>query len=102
MGSRLDAQLDDQGVAFLLKSPGKNRVDVASRTVYASMIFTFYKDDFGDSDAGVGRFIARWYPDGPEKQLLTSGAFKLRKTDYDWTLNSQARAKAAGVATVNR
>ncbi|MFN2567708.1 MAG: DUF547 domain-containing protein, partial [Gemmatimonadaceae bacterium] len=38
-GERLDAQLEDQARRFLLESPEKNRVDVASRTVYVSPIF---------------------------------------------------------------
>ncbi|MDQ3517042.1 MAG: DUF547 domain-containing protein [Gemmatimonadota bacterium] len=101
-GDRLEAQLEDQGVLFLRRSPSKNRVDVANRTVHASMIFTLYKADFGGNDANVGKFIARWYPDGPEKQLLNSGKFRLSKTDYDWSLNSQARALERGVTTVNR
>jgi hypothetical protein len=31
-GARLDAQLDEQARIFLLRSPEKNRVDVATRT----------------------------------------------------------------------
>lgn len=101
-GDRLETQLEDQGVLFLRESPGKNRVDAANRTVHVSMIFAYYKADFGGSDARVGRFIARWYPDGPERQLLNSGNFRLSKTDYDWSLNSQALGRARGVTTVNR
>jgi len=101
-GNRLEAQLEDQGVLFLRRSPSKNRVDIANRTVHASMIFTYYKADFGGSDERIGRFIARWYPDGEEKQLLNSGSFKLSKTDYDWSLNSQVRARGRGETTVNR
>ncbi|MBI3790626.1 MAG: DUF547 domain-containing protein [Gemmatimonadetes bacterium] len=92
-GARLGAQLDDQGAQFILKSPGKNRVDVASRTLYHSMIFGYYKEDFGGSVKDAAKFMARWYPDGPEKQLLLSGDFKAVQTEYDWTLNSQANAK---------
>ena len=91
-GARLDAQLADQAQAFLRRSPDKNRVDVAGRTVYVSMIFEYYADDFGGSDAAIGRYIAQFHPPGPERQLLESGAFRLRKTEYDWALNSQERA----------
>ena len=99
-GPKLDAQLDDQARAFLLRSPEKNRVDVATRTVYLSPVlkgFRDYNQDFGGSDAAIGKFVARYYPAGPEKTLLESGDFKIEKTGYSWRLNSQANG--AGVAT---
>ena len=98
VGSRLDAQLDDQARTFVLQSPTKNRVDVAAKTVYLSPIFVEFRDyikDFGGSEASVGKFIAHYYPAGPERDLLTSGEFKVEKTSYDWTLNSQANARRA-------
>lgn len=90
-GARLDAQLDDQARRFLLRSPEKNRVDVATGTVYVSMIFRLYRDDFGGTDASVGAFIARWYPENAERLLLQSGKYSLRETDYDWSLNVMRR-----------
>lgn len=95
-GRRLDAQLEDQGRAFLLRSPTKNRVDVATRTVHLSPIFVGFGDyiqDFGGNEAAVGRFIARYFPEGPERQLLMSGGFRVRETTYDWTLNSREQAQ---------
>ena len=91
--ARLDAQLDDQGVQFITKSPAKNRVDVANRTLYHSMIFAYYKEDFGGSLKEAAKFLAKWYPEGAEKQLLMSGDFKTVQTDYDWLLNSQINFK---------
>jgi hypothetical protein len=98
VGSRLDAQLDDQARIFVLQSPSKNRVDVATRTVYLSPIFVEFRDyinDFGGSAAAVGKFIARYYPAGAERDVLASGQFRVEKTPYDWTLNSQANARRA-------
>lgn len=97
-GARLDRQLDDQGRAFVLRSPAKNRVDVAARTVYLSPIFVEFRDyidDFGGSEAAVGRYVARYFPAGPERTLLEGGDFKVVKTRYDWTLNSQANGRQA-------
>ena len=88
-GSRLNAQLDDQASVFLTRSPTKNRVDVAGRVWFHSMIFAYYKEDFGGSVKEAAKFASRWYPDAPEKQLLLSGDFRPSQTDYDWTLNSQ-------------
>lgn len=96
VGSRIDAQLEDQGRTFVTRQPTKNRVDVATKTVYLSPVFIGFRDyikDFGGSEAAVGKYIARYYPEGPEKQLLVSGAFRAKETSYDWTLNSQANAR---------
>ena len=90
-GAALDAQLEDQGRVFLLDSPAKNRVDAAARTVYVSLIFNLYREDFGGSNASVGSFIAHWYPEGPERRLLTSGDFTVKETPYDWSLNRLVR-----------
>ena len=94
-GARLEEQLEDQARLFLLRSPEKNRVDVAERTVWVSSILTWYKDDFGGTDASLGRLLARYWPEGEARQLLLSGRFQLRKTDYDWTLNSVERGRSA-------
>jgi Protein of unknown function, DUF547 len=96
VASRLDAQLEDHGRVFVTRQPSKNRVDVASTTVHLSPVFIGFRDyikDFGGSEAAVGKYIARFYPEGAEKQLLLSGAFKVKETNYDWTLNSQENAK---------
>ena len=92
-GARLEAQLEDQAALFLLRSPQKNRVDVANRTLYRSQVFSFsdYMKDFGGSEAAVGRFIAKYYPAGPARTLLESGEFTVVKTDYDWSLNIRRR-----------
>lgn len=87
-GAKLEAQLAEQGRVFIRQSPDKNRVDVPNRTVHVSLIFTWYRDDFGGSDKAIGQYLSAWYPDGPERTLLKSGDFKLVKTEYDWTLNS--------------
>ena len=89
VAARLSAQLDDQGAAFVIRSPAKNRVDVPGNTWYHSLIFSLYKEDFGGSVKSAAKYVARWYPDGAEKQFLLGGRFNTHQTDYDWTLNSQ-------------
>lgn len=86
-GARLEEQLDEQARLFLRQSPTKNSVDAAQATVWVSPILTWYKDDFGKGDQDLGRFLGRYWPEGPEKALLDSGRFRLRKTEYDWALN---------------
>ena len=98
-GARIEAQLNDQAVTFLTKTPAKNRVDVASKTVYRSPVFSFsdYMNVFGGSEAAVGKVIARYYPAGPEKTLLENGDFTVVKTEYDWSLNSQTNGRRLGL-----
>ena len=96
VGGRLGAQLDDQARMFLLASPAKNRIDVATRTVYLSPIFVKFRDyirDFGGSPAAVGRYVARYVPAGAARDLLESGRFRVVATPYDWTLNSQENGR---------
>jgi hypothetical protein len=86
-GENLEAQLDDQAEKFLTESPGNNRVDTAEGVVHLSRIFDWYRDDFPPSSQGLGRFLARYHPPGPERELLESGRFDVKYTDYDWSLN---------------
>lgn len=90
VASRLDAQLDEQARRFISDAT-KNRVDVAARTVYGSPIFTWYREDFGDTLAGVGAFWARYVDDPAARALLRSGDFRWVDTEYDWSLNLRLR-----------
>jgi hypothetical protein len=94
-GAKLEAQLEDQARLFLLHSPKANRVDAKAGILHASPIFKWFREDFGPSDAAVGAFIARYLPHGPERTLLQGGGYRLVETAYDWTLNSQEKARAA-------
>lgn len=94
VGARLEQQLDQQARLFLLHTPAGNRVDLAARRLYVSPIFDWFRQDFGGSDASIGRFIAQYHSPGPERDLLLSGAFELETTPYDWSLNSVARGEA--------
>jgi hypothetical protein len=93
-GAKLEEQLAAQARQFLRETPAKNRVDVKTNTVFGSIIYVkHYREDFGQTDAAIGRYLAAFYAEGKEKQLLLSGKFRLVATEYDWTLNSQERAK---------
>jgi len=95
-GEKLEPQLESQARLFLLDAARGSSVDVKNGVVHASRIFEWYKDDFGGSDDAVGRFIARYHSESPEKQLLTSGRFKMEFLEYDWTLNSRFLARVKG------
>jgi hypothetical protein len=88
-GELLEAQLADQARLFILGSPEKNRVDVAEGILWVSPVFIEHRDQFGD-DTSIARFIARYYPQGPERAALEEGRLVLRQTPYDWRLNGTA------------
>lgn len=91
-GARLEEQLEDQARRFLRERPTLNQVDPATRSVRLSPIVgDWYRRDFGPDDAALGRFLARYWPAGPERELLLSGRFRVTTSDYDWTLNSRAK-----------
>ncbi len=87
IGRRLNDQLNDQSKRFLLEFPEKNRVDLDEETVYLTKVFDWYARDFGRNDAEITRYLARFFPPGPERTLLASGKARIRFTDYDWALN---------------
>lgn len=89
VAARLDAQLQDQGMIFL-GDGGKNRADVATRTLYLSEIFKWFAGDFEAASGSVQKFVAPFFPE-PARAALATGDFKIAYTDYDWSLNDQAK-----------
>lgn len=68
-GLKLDEQLEDQAHSFLRDST-KNRVDTSRYTVYLSPVITRHRGDFGESTTALGRFLADYYVEGPERRML--------------------------------
>lgn len=77
---KLDAQLTDQGRKFL-RDHSKNRVDAETRTIHLSPIFKWFADDFKRQSGSVFKFVQGYRPE------LQPGSWKIRYTDYDWSLN---------------
>lgn len=86
VGTRLEEQLVDQAKQFLAES-AKNRIVATERTVYLSPIFKWYGGDFEKKSGSV---LAALKPYWPGKAPATDG-FKIRYTDYDWSLNEQTK-----------
>ena len=89
VADRLNEQLDDQAKQFLA-TPNKNRVEAGEQVVYLSPIFKWYGGDFEKKSGSV---LAALKPYWPEKAaaVLSKGDFKIRYTDYDWSLNEQSK-----------
>ena len=86
VGTRLEEQLADQAKQFLAEST-KNRIVASERTVYLSSIFKWYSGDFEKKSGSV---LAVLKPYWSENAISTDG-FKIRYTDYDWSLNEQTK-----------
>src|SRR5205085_1434027 len=70
-GAKLDKQLEEQAHEFLLQSPTKNHIDVAKKVAYFSPVMSkYYREDFGQTDPAIDKTLSRFYPAGPEEQLL--------------------------------
>lgn len=90
--NRLDEQLNDQAKRFMANR-SKNRVDAANQTIYLSPIFKWYSEDFQKKAGSVLQFIQPLWPKDERTELEATGAanFEIRYTDYDWSLNGQAK-----------
>ncbi|MBZ0167754.1 MAG: DUF547 domain-containing protein, partial [Candidatus Omnitrophica bacterium] len=86
-GSVLDAQLDDQTKRFI-NDASLNSFNTAKRQANLSPLFNWSKKDFGNNDAELLAFIAKYVP-GDLSRSLTKDAdsWKIKYNKYDLTLN---------------
>jgi len=100
VGSKLDAQLDDQATKFL-KDPKKFRIDPDNSKVYLSSIFDWFGEDFiktygtnaefqgfSEKERAVLNFIGR-YARPAGRAYLLKGGFAIEYLKYDWSLNEK-------------
>jgi len=87
VGARLEEQLLDQAKQFLATRE-KNRVEIAERTVFLSPIFKWYGGDFEKKSGSV---LVALKPYWPTKPAAGYEDFKIRYTNYDWSLNEQSK-----------
>lgn len=83
--AKVDQQLDAEARRFC-NEPRNVRYDAASKTVTLSMIFNWYKDDFGGAGPAVLAFINRYR--APAAQIPADA--QLKYVDYDWRLNDKS------------
>lgn len=86
-GSRLENQLQDQGRIFL-STPEKNRVDQKSEILWLSPIFKWFESDFTRGKITLKQYILPQL-NAEDRPLVASKAFRIKYTDYDWSLNEQ-------------
>lgn len=93
VADRLDAQLDQECRRWIregktLSGERKNRLDREARVYYASRIFDWFEEDFGNSERGIFDFIKR-YAGESDREFLQKHRVELEFLDYDWSLNIQ-------------
>lgn len=86
-GSALDRQLDEATRAFV-RDGAKNRWDPATRTLFLSSIFKWFRDDFERDAGSLPAFVAR-YLDEPAASDVRRGVARVEFLDYDWSLNGR-------------
>ena len=84
-------QLQDQGRQFF-EQTDKNRVDLEGGVVFLSKIFDWHKADFERQSGSVSKFIETYLPEATASELRR-GKFRVRHTDYDWSLNEWKSAE---------
>ena len=82
---KVGAQLDKESKRFC-NEPRNVRYDAAQKTVTLSMIFKWYQEDFGGSEAAVLTFINRHR--APADQIPADTQIKY--VDYDWRMNDKS------------
>ena len=93
VGTRLDAQLDEQASRFMADR-SRNRWHAARRRLEVSKIFDWYGDDFSRGPQGIAStrdFFAR-YADlladsAADRERIRTQQAPVAYLDYDWTLN---------------
>jgi len=84
---QIDFQLQLAATSFI-NSP-QVKISPAERTIFISMIFKWYKVDFGGSDASLLDTILTFLDDGEPKTFLKQNKERIRikYLPYDWNLN---------------
>ncbi|MEM1171644.1 MAG: DUF547 domain-containing protein [Cyanobacteria bacterium P01_H01_bin.35] len=99
---QLEKQLDDQAKNFLGNSQGF-RIDSQNNAVYFSSIFKWFGQDFektygqNENIDGLNKTetsivnYARQYVNSDAQKFLANGGYKVKYSNYDWSLNVQNR-----------
>lgn len=102
LGDRLETQLMEAAAGFAT-SAARNQIDVAGKSLAASEIFSWFKEDFLKAYAPTGQFaglsgksaaaaafLATFGPPAAGT-AIRAGGFSVRFLSYDWTLNDTGK-----------
>lgn len=83
----LEQQLEDAARGFA-RDPSRNHFDAASRTLFLSSIFKWFREDFERTAKTVPEFVARYADDTTANAICAPGV-RVEFLDYDWSLNGR-------------
>ena len=86
-----------------MKNTRKFKIDRNKKSVYLSSIFKWFGEDFvktdgtdetfdehSKSERAVLNFVSK-YLDDIDREYLTTGKYKIKYLDYDWSLNEKSQ-----------
>lgn len=86
---RIDEQLNSQAAEFINDS-SRNYFDIKKREAYLSKIFSWFDEDFGNSDENVLKFISKYLPYDVAKEIKENlSDWDISYKEYNWNLNKQ-------------
>ena len=97
---KLEDQFADQAQAFLRDSK-KNYVDLDSKTIFLSPVFSWFREDFGKTDAEIIALVIEHF-EATEQEALLKGGFKIDYTKFDWSVNQSPEEKELAPKTGTR
>jgi len=90
-GPKLDQQLDEECRRWIQvgrdkRGRRKNHLDRKENVLHVSKIFDWYEEDFGDSDEGIRKFVAR-FSNQEDATFISRHDPEIEFLPYDWHLN---------------
>ena len=92
VGSKVDAQLDDQARSFL-SGPHGARVESEGNTatIHTTKIMDWFKDDFESWGGGSVAFLKKYLPPAQVATIDRASKVRIEYDDYSWDLNEWKR-----------
>lgn len=92
-GAKLEAQLAEEakrwiGVGKSKDGKRKNYLDRKRKVFFASKIFDWFQEDFGDDEKGVLRFVAK-FSSKSDREFIEKNSVSVEYLSYSWKLNSK-------------
>jgi len=84
---KIDEQLKSQAVQFI-NDKSRNYFDIQKREAYLSKIFSWFSEDFDNSDENVLKFVLQYLPENISSDIKNNlSKWDISYKDYNWNLN---------------
>jgi len=86
---KIEQQLKDQAVQFI-NDPARNYFDIKKKKAYLSKIFSWFSEDFGNSDDNILKFVSQYLPENNSSDIKNNlSKWDISYKEYNWNLNEQ-------------